>query len=154
MHNGQIGGYSVVRRRIEDMIPDDLYHHRAGTTDSEAIFLAALAAGLDEDPVRAIGATLRRVKAFMEAAGIVEALRFTAALTDGASLYAFRWASDGKPATLYHREHGEDLLVVSEPLDRAQPGWQALPASCALVARRGAAPSLVCMDDALSREHA
>jgi glutamine amidotransferase len=154
MHNGQIGGYSIVRRRIEDMIPDDLYHHRAGTTDSEAIFLAALAAGLDEDPVRAIGTTLRRVKAFMEAAGIVEALRFTAALTDGASLYAFRWASDGKPATLYHREHGEDLLVVSEPLDRAQPGWQALPASCALVARRGAAPSLVCMDDALSREHA
>ncbi|MHB2167233.1 class II glutamine amidotransferase [Alsobacter sp. R-9] len=149
MHNGQIGGYAEVRRRLEHLIPDDLYQHRVGTTDSEALFLAALADGLDEDPVGAMARTLRKVCTFMQAAGIREALRFTAALTDGCDVFAFRWASDGRPATLYHRERDEDLLIVSEPLDRAQEGWQALPGSCALVARAGRPVEMRCMDEAI-----
>ena len=46
MHNGQIGGFKQLRRRIENMIPDGYYSQRHGSTDSEAIFLAALAEGL------------------------------------------------------------------------------------------------------------
>ena len=42
MHNGQIGGYSRIKRRIEALIPDSLYDERRGTTESEAIFLLAL----------------------------------------------------------------------------------------------------------------
>ena len=41
MHNGQIGGYARIKRRLEALIPDELYERRLGTTDSEAIFLAA-----------------------------------------------------------------------------------------------------------------
>ena len=44
MHNGQVGGWQRVRRRVEAMIPDALYTARTGTTDSEAIFLAAIGA--------------------------------------------------------------------------------------------------------------
>ena len=43
MHNGQIGGYARIRRRLEAMIPDALYEARQGSTDSEALFLLALA---------------------------------------------------------------------------------------------------------------
>ena len=46
MHNGQVGGWAAVRRRVEAMIPDALYNLRGGTTDSEAILLCALAQGL------------------------------------------------------------------------------------------------------------
>ncbi|WP_460448266.1 class II glutamine amidotransferase [Alsobacter sp. SYSU BS001988] len=150
MHNGQIGGYHAIRRRLENLIPDELYEARGGTTDSEAIFLAALADGLEDDPVGAMARTVSRVSGFMRAAGVREALRFTAALTDGESLYAFRWASDGKPATLYWRDMGDRLVIVSEPLDRAQPGWLEVPRSCALTARKGTTPSLQCMDEALA----
>ena len=53
MHNGQVGGYARIKRRLDALIPDDLYDARQGTTDSEAIFLLALANGLAEDPVGA-----------------------------------------------------------------------------------------------------
>src|SRR6478609_6516783 len=51
MHNGQIGGYGRIKRRLEALIPDHLYDTRFGTTDSEAIFLLALANGLAEEPL-------------------------------------------------------------------------------------------------------
>src|SRR6267142_1094829 len=51
MHNGQIGDWSLIRRRVEALIPDQLYKARIGTTDSEAAFLAILGAGAETDPV-------------------------------------------------------------------------------------------------------
>src|SRR3954463_14071967 len=63
MHNGQIGGYSRIKRRLEAIIPDELYDARLGTTDSEAIFLAALANGLARDPLGAMTRTLEAVRA-------------------------------------------------------------------------------------------
>ena len=95
MHNGQIGQFCAIKRRVEAMIPDDLYHHRSGTTDSEALFLAAFAYGIAADPIGGMAATLQAVHGLMLKAGLREALRFTACLTDGTDLYAFRWASDG-----------------------------------------------------------
>ena len=65
MHNGQIGGWPRVRRQVESLIPNDLYEDRTGTTDSEAIFLAALADGMEEDPVGAMQRTFTRVKTAM-----------------------------------------------------------------------------------------
>src|SRR5829696_5342975 len=94
MHNGQIGGYGRIKRRLEALIPDDLYEQRLGTTDSEAIFLAALASGLVEEPVGAMACTLKALTNLMADACVGEPLRFTAALTDGESLFAYRWASD------------------------------------------------------------
>ena len=137
MHNGQIGGWPAVRRRVEGLIPDALYGHRQGTTDSEAILLAAMADGLEADPVAAIGRTLARVHAIMGAAGVAEPLRFTAALTDGARVWAFRWASDNQPATLYWRAKGAALIIVSEPIDSDGTGWQAVPEGAVLVAEPG-----------------
>src|SRR5690348_5875529 len=52
MHNGFVGGWNRLRRRIEALIPDELYPARAGSTDSEAVFLAILGAGAKQDAVR------------------------------------------------------------------------------------------------------
>ena len=137
MHNGQVGGWQKVRRRVEAMIPDALYPARAGTTDSEAIFLAAHAHGLEHDPVAALRRTLAVVKAAMAEAGIAEPLRFTAALTDGDTLWAFRWSCDARPPSLYYKQDSAGLRVVSEPIDGQKQGWVELPRGASLVARRG-----------------
>ncbi|WP_020186641.1 class II glutamine amidotransferase [Methylopila sp. 73B] len=140
MHNGQIGGWPQMRRTVEGMIPDALYAARMGGTDSEALFLAAIAAGAENDPVRAVTATLETVARKMRAKGVTEPLRFAAALTDGRDLYAFRWSSDDRPPTLYWSESEDRLLVASEPLDGSRERWALVPPDHALVAPAGAAP--------------
>lgn len=146
MHNGQVGAYCTIRRHIEALIPDDIYPFRSGTTDSEALFLASFAFGLKEDPIAAVMTTLDRVAALTERAGGVEALRFTAALTDGQDLYAFRWSTDGKAPTLYWRADAGRLVIVSEPLDGDHRAWQEVPQNCVLVARAGRPPALTALD--------
>jgi glutamine amidotransferase len=137
MHNGQIGGYQAIRRKLESMIDDEYYKFRGGTTDSEAMFLIALSLGLAEDPVGAVQRMLSKVVAEMKAAGIETALRFTATLTDGDTLWAFRWATDGEPATLYFEHAFDGLIVASEPFEEKRDAWNRVPSGHALVARRG-----------------
>ena len=55
MHNGQIGDWSLIRRRVEALIPDTLYKARIGTTDSEAVFLAILCVIPAEPEAVAVG---------------------------------------------------------------------------------------------------
>jgi predicted glutamine amidotransferase len=151
MHNGQVGGYAAIRRRIEELIPDELYAGRLGTSDSEALFLAALGRGLADDPIRAMASTLAEVKRLMRRAGIDEPLRFTAALTDGAELHAFRWACDARPPSLYWRETATGLVVVSEPFDDPAQGWREVPKGCTLIARAGEPVRVECLNEAIGR---
>ncbi len=128
MHNGQIGGYAKIRRKLEQMLPDSLYCGRQGTTDSELIFLLALSVGLDNDPIGAMRESLSLVEREMTAAGVEDPLRFTAALSDGTRLIAFRYSSDPHAPTLYHTGSGSGALtVVSEPLDTDRARWTAVP---------------------------
>jgi glutamine amidotransferase len=137
MHNGQIGGYCRIKRRLEALIPDELYDGRRGSTDSEAIFLLALANGLAEDPVGAMARTVETIRGLMQAASVTEPLRFTAVVTDGETLTAFRWACDSRPPSLYFREGPGGLVIVSEPIDGCREGWQVVPKGATLQARRG-----------------
>jgi glutamine amidotransferase len=132
MHNGQIGDYALVRRRVEAMIPDALYPSRKGTCDSEAIFLAAIGRGVEADPIAAYGAILAEILALQGRAG--EPVRFAAVHTDGVRLFAFRWASDGQPPSLYSRMEDGNLLVASEPCGADAAGWQAIPSGSVLEA--------------------
>jgi glutamine amidotransferase len=137
MHNGQVGCWPALRRRIEAMIPDAAYANRVGTTDSEAIFLSAMARGAAADPIGAMAATLSEITSMMEDCGSCEPLRFTAALTDGRDIHAFRWASDNKAPTLYWSEASGRLLIVSEPIDDTRDHWRLVPQGCVLAARQG-----------------
>lgn len=103
MHNGQVGDWSLIRRRVEALIPDEFYTSRIGTTDSEAVFLAILGAGADAYPIAATVRTLTTLTELVSTSGTTEPLRFTAALSDGRDLYAFRYAYGGSANTLYYR---------------------------------------------------
>jgi predicted glutamine amidotransferase len=136
MHNGFVGGWSRLRRQVEALIPDELYPARIGTTDSEAIFLAIMGAGID-DPLAATERTLGRLTALVNASEAADRLRFTAAMSNGQDLYAFRYAVNDRANTLYYRESEQGIVVVSEPLDRDHKNWIAVPENHVLVASAG-----------------
>ncbi|MGB3148029.1 MAG: class II glutamine amidotransferase [Paracoccaceae bacterium] len=124
MHNGQIGGYDGFRRDAEMLIPDRLYMHRKGATDSEALFLIALGEGLADDPKGALERATARLSALSRAKGAAPHVRMTAAFSDGKRLYAVRYASDELAPTLYHRwsDSRGGHAVVSEPLETGECG--------------------------------
>jgi predicted glutamine amidotransferase len=125
MHNGSISGFSTYKRDLVLDVDPSLYPSIQGTTDSEVLFHLALTYGLMDDPVAAIGSAIRRVE---------EAGR-AAAVTDGATVWAFRYSTQGRSRTLFHsadvpalREMYPDAsrldafgdhaqVVVSEPLN-------------------------------------
>jgi predicted glutamine amidotransferase len=128
MHNGQVGGFDRVRRAMEARLPDHLYAARAGSTDSELLFLLTLArieAG--ETPDQAMPTVLDDTLALMRAAGVSEPLRFAAALADGDQIHAFRFASDNKPPSLYVSEGDRGSVIASEPLDPSTGPWHPVP---------------------------
>jgi glutamine amidotransferase len=129
MHNGQVGGYDSFRRDADMLIPDALYPNRRGATDSEALFLVALAEGLEADPKAALLRAVARFEALSRAKGDGPHMRLTAAFSDGQRLYAVRYATDAFAPTLYHRWSGSrgGRAVVSEPLDTDEDDWQLVP---------------------------
>jgi glutamine amidotransferase len=145
MHNGQIGGYAQLRRTLEARLPDALYAERCGATDSELLFLLALArihAGATA--ADAVLAVVDDTLELMQQEGITQPLRFAAVLSDGEQLVAFRVASDAQPPTLYLRQTRMGTTVASEPLcdgagegaDTAS-GWSMLPAGAVVTVNAG-----------------
>jgi glutamine amidotransferase len=129
MHNGQVGGYGKLRRRIDMMIPDTLYDSRKGATDSEALFLMALAEGLEDDPQGAFERAVGWLETLSRTDGTAPHMRLTAALSDGNRLFAIRYSSDAEVPTLYHSLacNRGGRAVVSEPLEVESEGWEAIP---------------------------
>jgi len=129
MHNGQIGEFERIRRPLEAGLSDGLYDEMHGSTDSELIFLMMLAEGLDEDPMGAARRTVARICETAARAGIEPKLKLTAAFSDGARLFAVRYAIGGSAPTLYAGGFRGDQgrCLVSEPFDRDEPSWQAVP---------------------------
>ena len=140
IHNGQIGGYEKVRRQLESVLPDELYAARKGATDSELMFLLALAQlKQGETAIAAVATMLSQVQKAMEEKGVSAPLRFAAALSDGESVYAFRYSTDAKPPTLYLNRCDNGTIVASEPLQDRNcpkcPEWVAVPPNTAAVVK-------------------
>ena len=128
MHNGQIGGYGALRRSLEARLPDHLYEQRRGATDSELLFLlivAQIEAG--HSVLDATCHILAETRALMDAQHIEQPLRFSAALSDGQQLWAFRFASDKRAPTLYMQPHREGWAIASEPLGEDANAWALVP---------------------------
>ncbi|RFB99151.1 class II glutamine amidotransferase [Rhizobium leguminosarum bv. trifolii] len=127
MHNGQISGFERLRRPMEAMLDDELFNVRSGTTDSELMFLLALQFGLREAPIAAMAAMVGFVEDLAENIIGSILLRFTAAFSDGNTLYAIRYATDRKAPTLYASPVGAGYCLVSEPLNDDVDAWAEIP---------------------------
>jgi predicted glutamine amidotransferase len=129
MHNGQVGGFEGFRRHAEALITDDHYGHRKGATDSEALFLVACGMGLEDDPRGAMERAAAALEGLSRRAGQAPHLRLTAALSDGETLYAVRYASDDRAPSLFYQWNAawQGWAVVSEPYDTAYGNWIEVP---------------------------
>src|SRR5512133_2080604 len=93
MHNGMIGNWSRLRRKVE------------------ALILAILGAGGDKDPVGATKRVLSTITDMVSGKGYKEPLRFTSALSNGRDLYAFRYSANDNANSLYYQESGSNVVV-------------------------------------------
>lgn len=127
IHNGQIGDFPRLRRAMEAQLPDALYDLRRGATDSELLFLLIMARVTAGATVEAATRqVLLDTVDEMDVRGITTPLRFSAALSDGERLWAVRWASDGKPPSLYLKPQPGGWAIASEPLGDDAEAWSPL----------------------------
>ena len=156
MHNGLIREFPRVRRELLLAIDDSLFPSIEGTTDSEAMFHLALTFGLESDPIAAV----ERMVGFVEEAGrrqgVEHPLQMTIATTDGRSVWAFRYSSEGNSRSLYFSTRMDALkalypeseelaglsdetrVVVSEPLGDLEGAWNEVPESHVGIIQPGA----------------
>ncbi len=132
MHNGQIGGFPLLKRQLIGLLSDDCFDNLCGGTDSELLFQLLISNGLHDDPHASLRRTVQQVDALRHDAGITEAFRATLAVTNGHSIWALRWASDQYAPSLFVNRMNEGVLVVSEPLDEDISSWQKIPANSVL----------------------
>ena len=155
VHNGYLGGFASVRRELMLAIDPDLFPNVHGSTDTEVVFQLALTFGLEDDPIGAIEQTVGLIESAAQAHGIPDAVQATFGTSDGESLWAVRYATQGPPRTLFASSDVEtiqqlypdnarlgqlgagDRLVVSEPFADLPGVWQPIPESTAVIVRRG-----------------
>ena len=155
VHNGEIFEVEKIRRELLMQIAPELFPEILGTTDSEVLFHLALTFGLEKDPLAALERMAGCVEGIAKANGIAESLWMTLGLSDGQSVYAVRYASDGQAPTLYYSKAVEDLIglglsgdaakrlgpearmVVSEPIGKLANAWVTVPQASALRLRGG-----------------
>ena len=137
-------GDRKIRRELLFSVDPELFPHINGTTDSEVMFYLMLSFGLDRDPLGAAEKMAGFVEAAARKTGVEAPLWMTLGFSDGETLYAVRYATDGDAPTLFHSREMDDLYrinpslsrvfardaraVVSEPLGRPGRGLERDPA--------------------------
>jgi predicted glutamine amidotransferase len=147
MHNGAIAQFHEVKRDLALAVDPSLWPEIAGSTDSETFFFLALTFGLEDDPPTAVARAVGLIEKVGRAHGTQHPIQMTVATSDGTSLWAFRYSSEGKSRSLYFSTKVEDLrkihpelevlgevsdetrLVVSEPLRDLEGAWNEVPES-------------------------
>lgn len=111
MHNGEIGGFRQLKRELTLAVDPSLYPEIEGTTDTEVLFHLALGAGLREDPVAGLSAAITRIEEVGKRAGVACPFQGTVAVSDGLTIWAFRYSSNGRSRSLFHTT---DLRLLHE----------------------------------------
>jgi len=155
MHNGEIEHFHSLKRMLGLAVDPSLYADIAGSTDSELLFFLALTFGLERDPPGAVERTVGYVEQIGRANGVSAPVRMTVGASDGGRVWAFRYASAGKPASLFHSIDPATLreqypenpilhelsdisrLVASEPFAGLAGAWRDVPPSSSLVVGDG-----------------
>ena len=155
MHNGLIHDFNKVKRDLVLEVDPTNYHEIEGTTDSEVFFHLALTYGLESDPPAAVERAVGLIEATGKRHGVSHPIQMTVATTNGDSIWAFRYSSEGKSRSLFystdvrtlraqhpdnpvlHEVSDESRLVVSEPLGDLAGAWNEVPESSYGVIQEG-----------------
>ena len=128
-----------------------------GQADTEVLFFLALTFGLEDDPPAAVEQAIGFVEAVAEKHGVPHPFQGTVATTNGESIWASRYSSEGTSRTLFYttdvptlrkqqperqilKEFSEDArLIVSEPLGDVAGVWNEVPESTCVIVHPGGA---------------
>ena len=145
MHNGSIAQFHDVKRELMLAVDSTLFPEIVGTTDSETFFFLALTMGLEDDPPAAVARAVGFIEDVGHRNGIEHSIQMTVATTDGATVWAFRYSSEGNSRSLFYSTRIDELrqlypdleaiqdvsdesrLVVSEPLRDLPGAWNEVP---------------------------
>ena len=168
-HNGDVGNFARVRRRMLESVSDEAYNNIFGSTDSEhvfALFIDELARVDELDPAlrlgRALDRAIVRTVAAVATHGGGEPSYLNLAVTDGdhAAVSRFSDNPEGEPESLYvaatsvasptsaePRRSGDarealGVIVSSERLD-GHADWVPVPANHIVLVRRGQEPAFM-----------
>lgn len=155
MHNGSIARFHEVKRELVLAVDPSLYADIEGSTDSETFFFLALTMGLQDDPPGAVERAVGFIEHVGRSNGIEHPIQMTVATSDGASIWAFRYSSEGTSRSLFYSTDvaalraqypdnpilqavsDETRLVVSEPLGDLAGAWNEVPESSYGVVQEG-----------------
>ena len=155
MHNGLIRDFHEVKRDLVLEVDPSLYPAIEGSTDSEVFFFLAVTLGLEDDPPGAVEHAVGLIESIGRRHGVEHPIQMTVATTDGRSVWAFRYSSEGSSRSLFystrvdtlraqhpevavlHEVSDESRLVVSEPLGDLAGAWNEVPESSYGVIREG-----------------
>jgi glutamine amidotransferase len=155
VHNGYVGDFHELRRELMLAIDPEQFADIQGSTDTEVVFHLALTHGLEQDPIGALEQTVGLIEATARRDGHTPLVQGTFGVSDGASLWAVRYATEGPPRSLFasadvdtikhlHPENPrfarlspDDRVVVSEPFSDLPGLWHEIPESTAVTVRRG-----------------
>jgi predicted glutamine amidotransferase len=155
VHNGFIADFQRLRRDLMLAIEPELFADVHGSTDTEVVFHLALTFGLKSEPIAALERTLGFIEATAHAHGVDDPVQGSFGISDGETLWAVRYATNGQPRSLFasadpesvRRLHPEnprfqrlspdDRLIVSEPFSDLPGLWHEIPPSTAVTVRRG-----------------
>jgi len=155
LHNGLIYGFRNFKHDLAMAVDPSLFGDIEGSTDTEMFFYLALTFGLEDDPVRAVSRAVAFIEETGRRHGEAFPMQMTVAATDGETLYAFRYSSEGRSRTLFHsadvatlrdqypdnpllRDLSDDArMVVSEPLGSLRGAWREIPESTCIIIGRG-----------------
>jgi predicted glutamine amidotransferase len=155
LHNGYIADFHLLRRDLMLAVDPDLFAEIHGSTDTEVVFHLALTLGLENDPVGALERTVGVIESAAEARGIESAVQATFGVSDGTTLWAVRYATQGRARSLFgsadvdtirrlhpdnprfQRLSADDRLIVSEPFSDLPGVWREIPEATAVTVRHG-----------------
>ena len=155
VHNGLVRDFHLIKRDLALAVDESLYAHMEGSADSEMLFYLALTFGLEEDPPAAVERMVGFVEDVGHRHGTEHPIQMTIGTTDGTSVWAFRYSSEGNSRSLYYstdvrtlREmyperprlqevSDESRIIVSEPIVELVGAWNEVPESSYGVVQEG-----------------
>jgi len=138
MHNGKMGGFKQLKKKIVDCLNKDVYNLIGGSTDSEHAFALFLQYHSHTDMAEAMLQTIRKLNAIAKEGGIVKPSSYNFVVTNGKEMIATRYAQDDSVMlTLYYRVEKVrgrlGVVVSSEPLTADLRNWRELPKNHMLI---------------------
>jgi glutamine amidotransferase len=155
VHNGYLAGFHDLRRELMLAVRPELFGDINGSTDTEVVFNLALTFGLEDDPLRALERTVGHIEETARGQDVKGAVQATFGVSDGTTLWAVRYATEGPPRSLFasadpesirhlHPENPrfqrltpDDRVIVSEPFSDLPGVWQEIPPGTAVTVQRG-----------------